>query len=748
MDQLATLRSTLDERYQIERELGAGAMATVFLAHDFKHDRNVALKVLRPELTHSLDKERFFREIRLAARLTHPHILPLFDSGVASDVLYYVMPNAEGQSLRDRLHRQGPLPVAEAVRIAHEVAMALDYAHRQSVIHRDIKPDNIMLLDGHAMVADFGIAKALGTADSDRMTQTGASVGTAAYVSPEQAAGDSVDGRSDIYSLGCVLYEMLTGEPPFIGLTLQAVIAKRFTQPAPDVTSLREGVPRAVADAVQRALARNAADRFDDAAQFVDALSKFSATVAYSTAPDKSVAVLPFTNMSADPENEYFAAGVSEEILNALAQASDLKVAGPTSSFSFKGRNQDLRSIGEQLNVRTVLEGSVRRSGKRVRITAQLISVKDGYHLWSERYDREIEDVFEVQDEIATAIAERLQGTLRQGRRAVRDQRTPASIEAYEAYLRGRAVLYKRGSDIREAMALMQRAASLDPGFALAWAGVADAYSGLSFYCALAPELIGPSARAAAEQAITLGPDVAESQCAAAMVSLLCDWDWPLAQQRFLRADQLNPSFVQSGAWYGFVYLGLLGGRFAEGAELIMRKHELEPLSANTMVFLSLTLGHCSGRSGEAVAWAQRALELEPTFFFTKYGLQLALLLDGQRDASIAAGERLTQTEGRVPISLAVLAVALAESGDLAGARTIRDELASRAAYEYIAPSLRALVQAAVGETESAIFLAREGLVRKDPAFIFGPLGGAWGEVLRALPQFRELTATLKLPGG
>ncbi|HTK54593.1 MAG TPA: serine/threonine-protein kinase, partial [Gemmatimonadaceae bacterium] len=363
-------------------------MAAVYLAHDIRHARDVALKVLLPEVADSVGPDRFLREIRLAARLSHPHILPLFDSGEANGLLFYVMPNVEGASLRERLDRDGRLPVDDALRLIRELADALDYAHRHDVVHRDMKPENVMLHEGHALVADFGIGKALSEADDRLFTQMGVSVGTPAYMSPEQAAGDAIDGRTDIYSLGCVLYELLTGEPPFTGATAQAVIAKRFAQTPADVSALREGVPRSVGAIVARMLARAPQDRFATGGQILAALSQNEPSRPFDH-PEKSIAVLPFANMSTDPENEFFAEGITEEILNALAHIADLRVAGRTSSFSFKGKNADLRTIGAQLGVRTVLEGSVRRAGKRVRISAQLINVADGYNLWSERYDRE-----------------------------------------------------------------------------------------------------------------------------------------------------------------------------------------------------------------------------------------------------------------------------------------------------------------------------------------------------------------------
>ena len=430
MDTISQLTAALAGRYTIERELGAGGMATVYLAHDMKHDRHVALKVLRSELAQSLGRDRFLREIQLAAKLSHPHILPLYDFGDAVDALFYVMPNVEGQSLRDRLKCERMLPVDEAVRITMEVAGALDHAHRHGIVHRDVKPENIMLQDGHALVADFGIGKAVGDIATDTLTQSGMTVGTPAYMSPEQAVGEPVDGRSDLYSLGCVLYEMLVGEQPFTGPTVQAVIAKRFVQTPPDVAALREGVPRPVARAVQKALARIPIDRYDTAALFATSLGEVETAAAKPTAPEKSLAILPFENLSADKENEYFGDGIAEDIMNALVQIDGLHVAARNSAFSFRGKQAPLAEIGQKLNVATVLQGSVRKSGNRLRITAQLVSVHDGYHLWSERYDRDLTDVFAVQDEIAGAIAAKLRVTFVQSAEPA-PKATSAQVEAF-----------------------------------------------------------------------------------------------------------------------------------------------------------------------------------------------------------------------------------------------------------------------------------------------------------------------------
>jgi serine/threonine protein kinase/tetratricopeptide (TPR) repeat protein len=748
MDTITQLNASLAGRYTIERELGAGGMATVYLAHDSKHDRDVAIKVLRADLARSLGRERFLREIQLAAKLSHPHILPLFDSGDADGLLYYVMPNVSGQSLRDRLEHERMLPVDEAVRITIEVAGALDHAHRHGVVHRDIKPENIMLQDGHALVADFGIGKAVSAVEGETFTQTGMSVGTPAYMSPEQAAGETVDGRSDVYSLGCVLYEMLVGEQPFTGPTIQAVIAKRFVQIPADVGALREGVARPVARAVQKALARTPIDRFDTAALFVTSLGEVEAAAVASrpAAPDKSLAVLPFVNMSADPENEFFADGITEEILNALATIPDLRVAGRTSSFSFKGKAQDLRAIGEQLNVRTVLEGSVRRSGQRVRITAQLSDVTDGFRMWSERYDREIEDVFAVQDEIAAAIAAKLKTTLQHGRAAAQAQRATDNIEAYEAYLKGRALLYRRGPAIRQGLAMMQRALELDPNYGLAWTGVADTYSLFAYYGMLSPEETAPKARHAAQRAMELAPDLSEAHCSFAFVRLLFDWDWSGAERAFQRSYELNPGYIQGRAWYGIFYLGFVSARWREAIELLTGLQERDSLSGYLAGVLGVGLS-CAGDADAALRTAERAVELEPDAFLSVWLRQLAWYRKGDWRRSVEAGDVALAMPGRSGMALMHLAHALIEDGDIDGARAVYSEMRVRSRREHMTPLSMASVAAALGETGDAVALVREAYERRDPHLVVYGLEWRQTRHLRALPELREVLSKMAFPG-
>ena len=565
---LDRLQDALAGRYTIERELGHGGMATVYLAEDLKHRRRVALKVISPELASALGTDRFLREIHFAARLTHPHILPLHDSGEADGLPYYVMPYVEGVSLRGRLIREPQLPIEEALGITREVADALNYAHHRDVVHRDIKPENILFQTGHAVVSDFGIARAISMADKGRVTGTGIAVGTPGYMSPEQAGGiDQLDGRSDLYSLGCVLFEMLAGDPLFTG-SVQAILARQVLEPLPHLRTFRDTVPEWLEQAVTRALANAPVDRFAGVAEFIAALSSPSpATIAEpatrrveaTPAPEHSIAVLPFVNLSADPENGYFCDGMTEEILNALSAVPSLRVASRTSSFAFKDAPQDIRAIGAKLRVRAVLEGSVRRADTKLRVTAQLINAADGFHLWSHAYDREMKDVFAVQDEIARAIVNALKVNLGSDPGIALVEPHTDNLEAYALYLKARYLWRRKSaSALQKGIEYFEQAIALDPSYSLAYAGLADSYITLGYWNYLPPKQVFPRAKAAAESAVGIDDRLAEAHTSRGCVYLLYDWDWARAEQEFLRAIQLKDGYATAHFWYA-CYLWAMG---------------------------------------------------------------------------------------------------------------------------------------------------------------------------------------------
>jgi serine/threonine protein kinase/Tfp pilus assembly protein PilF len=613
--QAERLRTALGQSYTIDRELGRGGMATVYLAQDVKHERLVALKVLHPELAASLGPDRFLREIKVAARLNHPHILGLYDSGEADGFLYYVMPYVEGESLRERLDREHQLPIDEALHHARAIAAALDYAHRQQIVHRDIKPENVMLHEGEAMVMDFGIAKAVSAAGHETLTQTGMMVGTPAYVSPEQAAGETnLDGRSDQYSLACMLYEMLSGERAFSGPTAQAVMAKRFTESVKPLRSLRGSIPEPVEHAVTKAMSTDVAARYKTAAQFAQALASTSISTPTETqalpqqmvSSAKSVAVLPFSNMSNDAENEYFADGMAEEIINALSKIQTLRVASRTVSFALKGKNEDLGEVGRKLHVSTVLDGSVRRMGNRVRITAQLVNVADGYQLWSERYDREMEDIFAIQDDISQSIVKALRVILSEDEKKAIEKARTINVEAYDYYIRGRQFFHQlRRKSLEYAKQMFNKALEIDPDYALAHAGVADCCSLLYMYFD-ARDLNLRQADIASRKALELEPDLAEAHVARGLaVSLSKRYDE--AEREFEAALRLDPKLFEAA--YFFARARLSQGQPLEAAKLFERAAALRPEDYQTPTLLGQAY-HTAGRDIDSENSYRRAVQL------------------------------------------------------------------------------------------------------------------------------------------
>jgi serine/threonine protein kinase/Tfp pilus assembly protein PilF len=610
-------------------------MATVFLAQDSKHDRVVALKVLHPDLAASLGPDRFLREIKLAARLNHPHILPLFDSGSADGMLYYVMPYVEGESLRERIDRDGKLGIDESIRLAQGIASALDYAHRQGIVHRDVKPENVMLYEGMPMVMDFGIAKAVSSAGSETLTQTGMMVGTPAYVSPEQAAGEiNLDGKSDQYSLACMLYEMIAGERPFSGNTPQSIMAKRFTETPKPLQGLRSSVPASVDWAVAKAMSTESSQRFATSAMFAQALVSGQLTTPTDTdtlpkaavSQAKSVAVLPFANHSADSENEYFADGMAEEIINALSKIQGLRVASRTSSFAFKGKNEDIGEIGRKLKVSTVLEGGVRKMGNRLRITCELVNVADGYHLWSERYDREIEDVFAIQDDISQAIVTALRVILSEGEKKAIESKPRTNIQAYDYYLRGRQFIHQlRRRSLEYARQMFNKAIEIDPDYALAHTGVADASSLLYTYFD-ARDFNLRQADKASRKALELEPELAEAHVSRGIVSSLTR-HFEEAEESFTKAMKLEPKMFEAPYWYG---MGLMAeGRFEDAIRMFDRASALRPEDYQSAHFAGQAYKSL-GRVEEEHAQLRRGLKLMES--------TLELNPDDARAANLAAG--------------------------------------------------------------------------------------------------------------
>ncbi len=677
-------------------------MATVYLAQDRKHHRPVAIKVLKPELAAALGPERFLREIETAARLNHPHILPLHDSGEADGFLYYVMPLVEGESLRGRLDREKQLSLEDALQITREVADALSYAHSHDVVHRDIKPENILFQAGHAVVSDFGIARAItAAAAGEKLTETGITVGTPAYMSPEQATGsERLDGRSDVYSLACTLYEMLAGETPFTGPTAESVLHQHLAGEPPLVTAIREAVPGHIAQAIRRGLAKTRADRFATAAQFAQALASNVAAPAAPQAPAlKSIAVLPFADMSAEPGNEYFGDGMAEEIINALTGLGSVRVAARTSSFAFKGQNVDIRTIGERLNVGAVLEGSVRRAGSRLRITAQLISVADGYHLWSQRYDRDLADVFAIQDEISRAIVDTLKIKLLGAESTTLVQPATDNLDAYNLYLKGRYFWTQRGEGLFKGLECFTQAIEKDPDYPAALAGIADCNNLLAWYGLASPGDAFARARPAALRAVAIDGACAEAHTSLAYIKMFHDWDWAGAEREYLRAMELKPGYATAHHWYS-EYL-LAAGRFDEAIAEAKRAQESDPLGLILHALIGLAY-YFARRYDEAIAECERTIDMGPSFLPTHLWLGLAYQQVGRKEDAVQVYQRAASFPSAGQFLLGFLGHAQGVAGHHRDAERTLDELHALAGRAYVSPFSIALVHLGLGAREES----------------------------------------------
>jgi serine/threonine protein kinase/Tfp pilus assembly protein PilF len=731
------LASALQDRYRLERELGQGGMATVYLAHDLRHDRPVALKVLHSELAHALGPERFQREIRLAARLQHPHILSVHDSGEAAGLLWFTMPFVDGESLRERLRRETQLPVEEALQITREIASALSYSHARGVIHRDIKPENILLSNGTAMLADFGIARALNSAEGPQLTGTGLAIGTAAYMSPEQGdAEHQLDARSDIYSLGTVLYEMLAGEPPFTGPTSWAVIARRLSGTVPRLRPVRPTVPEGVEHAVMKALALAKADRFATAEEFATALSK--SDVVRPTLP--SVAVLPFLNLSADPENEYFADGITEDVIAQLSKIRALKVISRTSVMRFKKREQSLREIGATLEATTLLEGSVRRVADRVRIVAQLIDVETDQHLWADTYDRQLTDIFVIQTDVALRIAGALRAELSVDER-IRIRKEPTSdLEAYQLYLQGRHCYIRYTEEgLRRGIEYFERAVAKDPNYAMAYVGLALAYAELGETGALRPDEAYRRGKEAAVKALDLDSELGEAHCVLAVIKFVSDFDWAGAEREFKRALELTPGNADTYDLYGRFCSAL--ERYDEAIAMQKRAQELDPLVHR--VDLATVLLR-AGSYDEALRTAMSAIELDPHYARGHATVGWAFVKKGLYDKGLAHLKTAVSLSPGDTLWLAQLGQVYGLTGDVAKARDVLRQLEDVSRQRYVSPYHLAYVLTGLGEQEKAIDCLERAYEDRAGA-VYGIKGSFLFTTLHSHPRFTALLSRMNL---
>jgi serine/threonine-protein kinase len=704
--------------YRIIAKLGEGGMGVVYRAEDTKLGREVALKFLSPDMTRDDSAaERFVREAKAAAALNHPNICTVHEINEADGQTFIAMECVEGENLRAMI-KAGALELNEAIDVAIQVAEGLAAAHEKGIVHRDIKPANIVVTpNGQAKIMDFGLVSMTGGV---QLTRIGTTVGTVAYMSPEQAHGETVDHQTDIWSLGVVLYEMLAGKRPFTGDRDQTVIYSILNDEPESVASCVPDAPPEITGILLKALAKEPAARYQSAGDLAADLGAIrqklvfdpTVVVAAETEALPSIAVLPFTNMSPDPENDYFGDGMAEELANALAQLPQLRVAARTSAFQFRGKDSDVREIAAKLNVGTVLEGSVRKAGSKLRVTAQLISVSDGFHMWSDRYDREMEDIFAVQDEITAAIVDQLKMKLGLEPDAPIVRRHTDNLDAYALYLKG---LYYWNSltpeGLRKSRECYEKAIEIDPDYALAHAALSMWHQSLAFWADAPPSEAFSKSRAAAERALEIDETVAIAHNCLAVIHFMHDWDWERAEREFERAIALDPSSPFGHLNYAFLLTDLARHEDALRESGIAQR--LDPLSTVVNTWAA-SLMVSAGRVSEGIAELEEIVARDPGAWQPHLWISAAYSRAGMRDPAIASAEQAAVLAQDLAVTMTALASAYVLGGRAEDGGRVLKKLQERAQRGYVSPTLLAFVHVARGAIDDAVECAERAYDERD----------------------------------
>lgn len=728
-----TRGTVLADRYEIIEELGQGGMGRVYRVEDKKVHEEVALKLIRPDIVADMITiDRFRSELKIARKIRHKHICGMYDLGEDKGTHFITMEYIPGEDLKTLIRRVRRLDVSTSISLSKQICDGLTEAHRLGIIHRDLKPNNIMIdKSGQARIMDFGIARFVKGRD---VTQAGAMIGTPEYMSPEQVEGKKADERSDIYSFGVILYEMVTGTLPFTGETPLSIAMQQKNELPQEPKKFNPQVHDRLNQLILTCLEKNRGDRYQSVRDIALELDKIEKTLSsrdktiLQGAPGKelpvkkkwkhSLAVLPFEDLSPQKDQDYFCDGLAEELINALTKIEDIRVVARTSSFAFKGEKLDIREIGKKLDVETILEGSVRKAGQRLRITAQLIDIKGGHHLWSERFDRDLEDVFEVQDEITSNIVDKLKTELVIPSH-IQKERHSDSLEAYDLYLKGRYYWNKSSPEkLEKIISYFDRAIEKDPKYALAYVALAEAYTTLSIGFAMLPSKEAmPKVKQAALTALQLDPTLAEAHVALALFSTCYEWDRKAANRNFKQAIELNPNYAGAYQWIE-IYLTFLEGKFGEAIAALERAQELDPFN----LYIKIRLGFMQLYTYDydrAIEQFKKIVELEPGFALGHLSLGTAYTWKSQLEKGLDEVKMAIQLGGRAVVNISTLGMIYGMMGKKDETEKLLDEVIERSVKGYVSSFWVGMIYLAMGEDDKGFEWLYKAYAERDSSLIY-----------------------------